>query len=96
MFLQLYIELDHIVDLILDKIRKDDIRLIAWRKGVSRPGKKFPRLIQIQLRADAQAQSCELLRMVIRIVLDLGKDFFVNDRSLVDFRVPHALFPDKI
>ena len=29
MLLKLYIQLDHVIDLILDKIRKDDIRLVA-------------------------------------------------------------------
>ena len=31
MFLKLDIQLDHIVDLILDEIGKDDIGLVAWR-----------------------------------------------------------------
>ena len=71
MLFQLNIQLDHIVDLMLDKIGENDIRLIAGRQGIPGSGKKILRLIQIQLRPDAQAQGSQLLRMILWVVLDL-------------------------
>ena len=41
MFFELNIKFDHIVDLIFNEVREDDVRLIARGKGISRSCKKI-------------------------------------------------------
>ena len=69
--LELDVKFDPVVDLMLEKIRKDNVRLVAGRERVTSPGEKIFRLIQAESGAYAQAQGCPFLWMVVRIVPDL-------------------------
>ena len=96
MLLQLYIQLDHVIDFILNKIRKNNIRLIAGRKRIARPRQQIPRFVQVELRADAQTEGRKLLRVIIHIILNLGENLFIHDRPLIHLRVRHVLRLDQV
>ena len=96
MLFQLDIQLNHIINPMLNKIRKNNIRLAAGRPSVTCPGKQIPGFIHIQSGPDTEAESRQLLRMIVRVIFDLGKDLFILDGPLVDFRILHPFLTDQI
>ena len=95
MFIQLDIQLNHVIDLILNKILENDIRLVRRGQRVPGPSQKVSGFIQIQSRSNAKAHGRSLLRMIVDIVLDLRKDLLVHDGPLIDLRVRHSLVLDQ-
>ena len=73
MLLKLNIQLNHVINAIFDKIRENNICLIAGRQSISGPRQQIPGFIHIQFRPDAQAESGQFLWMVTRIILYFGK-----------------------
>ena len=62
MFFELNINLNHVIELVLNKIRENNIRLIARRQGIPRPCQQILRLIQVQTRSNTKAKISWLIR----------------------------------
>ena len=56
MLLELDVELDHVVYLVLDKVRENDVCLVTRRERISRSRQQILRLVEVQFRAYTQTE----------------------------------------
>lgn len=76
-----------IINAMLNAVDDNQLRLVAGRQSESCAPKEIYRLIQTEFQCNSKRQDCLLLRLVIVITPDFGKELPVNVRFLINLCV---------